>query len=35
MEAWCNYCEKEQPVVETVSWQPDLCAECGNPIQAG
>lgn len=34
MEAWCDHCEEEQQIVKTVSWQPNLCEECGNSIKS-
>ncbi len=33
MEAWCDHCGERREVVKTVSWQSNLCAECGNPIE--
>ena len=31
---YCPRCEKEQPVVNTVAWQSDVCEECGTSIEA-
>jgi hypothetical protein len=32
--AYCPRCETLCPVVKTVSWQDDICAECGSSIPA-
>jgi hypothetical protein len=29
---YCDYCGTEQAIVVTVSWQENVCEECGNPI---
>ncbi len=34
MQKLCKYCGQEQPIVETVSWQLNLCSECGNSIES-
>lgn len=30
---FCDYCGEQQSIVETVPWQADVCAECGNDIE--
>lgn len=30
--AYCPVCDAEVSVVETVRWQDDLCATCGNAL---
>ena len=31
--AYCKMCDGERKVVETVGWQPNVCAECGNEVE--
>lgn len=31
---YCSQCQEEQEVVQTVSWQPDICKVCGTPIDS-
>lgn len=34
MQKYCSHCEGEREIVRTVSWQEDICKECGNEIRA-
>lgn len=31
--SYCETCEAERQVVKTVGWQPDVCKDCGNPVE--
>lgn len=31
-EAFCLYCQEPCEVIRTVSWQADICKECGNDL---
>lgn len=33
MELYCPSCGTERQVIETVAWQPDMCAGCGRALQ--
>ncbi len=30
---YCEHCEEEKPIVQTVGWQPNVCRGCGNDIE--
>lgn len=32
-EDYCEHCEAERAIQETVPWQTDICTECAHPIE--
>jgi len=34
MEQYCPHCGDQQEVIQTVSWQANVCQNCGNDIDA-
>ncbi len=30
---YCEHCEEEKPIIQTVGWQPNVCRGCGNDIE--